>query len=32
MIKAPGGLALLLGGLHHTEQEYNLQGAAAILP
>jgi Ca2+:H+ antiporter len=31
MINATGGLALLLGGLHHTEQEYNLQGAAAYL-
>jgi len=31
MINATGGLALLLGGLHHKEQEYNLQGAAAYL-
>lgn len=31
MINAAGGLALLLGGLHHKEQEYNLQGAAAYL-
>jgi Ca2+:H+ antiporter len=31
MINAAGGLALLLGGLHHKEQEYNLQGAAASL-
>jgi Ca2+:H+ antiporter len=31
MINATGGLALLLGGLRHKEQEYNLQGAAAYL-
>jgi Ca2+:H+ antiporter len=31
MINAAGGLALLIGGLHHKEQEYNLQGAAAYL-
>jgi Ca2+:H+ antiporter len=31
MINLAGGLALLLGGLHHKEQEYNLQGAAAYL-
>jgi Ca2+:H+ antiporter len=31
MINAAGGLALLLGGLRHKEQEYNLQGAAAYL-
>lgn len=31
MINAVGGAALLLGGLRHKEQEYNLQGAAAYL-
>lgn len=31
MINATGGLALLLGGLRHKEQGYNLQGAAAYL-
>ena len=31
MINAVGGSALLLGGLRHKEQEYNLQGAAAYL-
>ena len=31
MINAVGGAALLLGGIRHTEQEYNLQGAAAYL-
>jgi Ca2+:H+ antiporter len=31
MINAVGGLSLLLGGLRHREQDYNLQGASAYL-
>jgi Ca2+:H+ antiporter len=31
MINAVGGLSLLLGGLRHREQNYNLQGASAYL-